>query len=205
MIQAKNYFNCNIGGINMKNTKIKNTTKQSIMKAFLSLLQNNSYDNISIKLICNHAQIHNTTFYDYYRNKLDLTETLFIEYFIKDFIDLNLFKEKCKINVNDLIRFYSNHSMQILKRIDNHLKLIEKIFEDKNLKDIFIHSIKSYISNNLIKELNICDCDIKLDFLSQFIADFHLFIINKKLSYKNITIKDLEKNIKSFSFDKAFL
>jgi hypothetical protein len=41
---------------------------------------------------------------------------------------------------------------------------------------------------------------MKLEILSKFISDFHVFYINERLNNKNTTIKDLEEKIK-LSYD----
>ena len=52
-------------------------TRKSIEDAFLNLLKENSFENITIKDICEHAMISRSTFYSHYKDKYDLLEYFF--------------------------------------------------------------------------------------------------------------------------------
>lgn len=47
-------------------------TKEAIRKAFFALLESNSVEKITVKQICDSAQINRATFYRYYDNQYDL-------------------------------------------------------------------------------------------------------------------------------------
>lgn len=49
-----------------------NNTKHKIERAFLELLENKDFDDISISEICTGANIHRSTFYSHYFNTVEL-------------------------------------------------------------------------------------------------------------------------------------
>lgn len=60
----------------MKNDVRTRFTKKVIKDAFLSLLQENSLSNITVKEICKRAEINRSTFYKYYQDCYDLMDQL---------------------------------------------------------------------------------------------------------------------------------
>ena len=56
-------------------------TKKAVEDAFFSLMEETSFEKVSIKEICSRARIGNATFYYHYNSKQDLAEQLARKYF----------------------------------------------------------------------------------------------------------------------------
>lgn len=60
----------------MISTKQQKRTQRDILQAMLTLLKIKKFDDITISEICDEALIHRSTFYRYFRDKVDLANTI---------------------------------------------------------------------------------------------------------------------------------
>lgn len=80
----------------MSRERIKNTTKQLLKESLLDLLDNKSLSKITIKELCEKADINRTTYYKYYLNQYDQLEK------IEDEIFINMSKYVDTTSINNL-------------------------------------------------------------------------------------------------------
>lgn len=94
-------------------------TKKIIKETFIRLLNENSLNKVTVKKLCDEAEINRATFYRYYDDVYDLyekTKEEFIEVFFRTFGDKELFSVK-----EDLVNFLNlikenSHSVYALSR-----------------------------------------------------------------------------------------
>ena len=54
----------------------KNRTKREILATFFEVLRSTPFEKITVKQLCEHAQISRQTFYQYFRDKYDVVEAV---------------------------------------------------------------------------------------------------------------------------------
>lgn len=67
----------------MKENQRIRLSKQMLRASFTDLLQNKNINNISIREICDHAEINRTTFYKYYGSQFDLLSDMENEFLLE--------------------------------------------------------------------------------------------------------------------------
>lgn len=97
-------------------------TRKSIEDAFLNLLKENSFENITIKDICEHAMISRSTFYSHYKDKYDLLE-YFFERIISNFIAIG-------------INYFSDKSMPL--KIETAHELLTYVYNNADIFKTFL-------------------------------------------------------------------
>lgn len=134
-------------------------TKATIREDFIALLNDHPLNKITVKALCDKANINRATFYRYYEDIYDLYEKIkdeFISAFLDSFFDMkNLTTEnKLKIFVheikknsslvyaltkqNDSINFTSKMCCKLYHHIENEFNALFSDFNEKQCSSAFI-------------------------------------------------------------------
>lgn len=111
-------------------------TQKSIADSFLSLLQENDYNRITITDICRNANIVRKTFYNNYQSKDHLVYSLINEVFIELERDLDPFKMSLNEILFGIFQFVQNKREALL------------LFNNRGLFPFAHKTISDYIINN---------------------------------------------------------
>lgn len=155
-------------------------SKEDISNAFIELLNNRSYEDISISLICKKALITRQTYYRNFKNKSDI-----LRYILDNIGNNFIFNYKIfNNNVSEII----NNYFEYLLNYKNILKIIQKNELEYILKD----NIKNMLSCIDSSHYKIYD---NID--NEFIFDF---IISTLVSVLTLWVKhDFKENPKEVS------
>lgn len=137
--------------MNRSESKFHNTTVK-MQSAFMSLLENKNFSDISIMDICKTAGINRSTFYSHYDNTYDLLKETY-DALIANFLNECAFD--CSINLNDLhslskddLNFCSpKYLVPYLQYIKSHKRLF-KIFAE-NASSFETTKTDDYILENI--------------------------------------------------------
>lgn len=115
-------------------------TKKALKTAFIMLLEESTYEKISIIDVCNKAKVHRATFYNYYRSKEDLFTCIIED--IKDSF-LQKFNEQSVefTNSQQLIDYLIDGYIEVSHASMPHLKKIIEVQNPIIIKAIFNRSI----------------------------------------------------------------
>lgn len=135
--------------INNKDDRRVKRTKKSIREAFLSLLEQKDYDQITVTDIIEKADYNRATFYRHYHDKAELVDEI-VEQQIELLIEaiLQPLKNKKTVNIQSLkpeeITLF-NHVMEEIE----FYKLWHKFKTIPNVTNKFIDALKHLHSNNI--------------------------------------------------------
>ena len=104
-------------------------SKRVIKESFVELLDNKPLSKISVKEICEMADVNRCTFYSYYEDIYDLHNKIMQEYYDKIVLIAEQAREKLKqmmkcgrkINVEDVYSFMMKLLETIVENFKNHL------------------------------------------------------------------------------------
>ena len=164
--------------------RIKKTENQ-ILQATLRLLQKHSMDDLSIKEICNEANVSRSTFYLHYTEPRDVIEQLYNDVAITltnilDNFDFsyNSFDHKdFLIGIFEEVDMYKEYFAVLLTTgyHSNFRRRLKKILEDKIINDNMYRykntKILTYRINFIISGLVECICDNIADFYDERYRD----------------------------------
>ena len=120
----------------MENRRIK-LTKRLINESFIELLQAKPFNKISVKEICDNADINRTTFYNYYDDQYDLLSNI-EDNFIND--------------INTLLKKYDFFNSN---RVNVDTMLLEILNYIKDNKLIFLSLFETYDANFINRIVNV--------------------------------------------------
>lgn len=120
---------------------MKQKTYEKLNASLIKIIQNTPYEEITVKLLCNEANITRKTFYNNYKS---------IDEFVKN-IFINMFYEKCYSKINDESYFESTEFILTMIDIWNEY---DKLFLALDKWNILEYFMKNNINNiiELIKE-----------------------------------------------------
>ena len=172
-------------------------TKGLIKGAFIELVEEKGFDNVTIKDICSKAQINRNTFYLHYFDKIDLLTKLASEVFLEQ-------EESLKIIYNEIIRDEATLKkgvINILKILYKEIEFYRVILLDSNMSG-YINKFEVALKKRYIKRYNI-DYEkykIEVDFLFYGISGVIKSWIIKDYS----TIDELSNKITSLIIKNAY-
>ncbi len=129
--------------LNKSESKYFNTAVKFDM-ALLSLLEKKPFEYITIKEVCEEAEVNRSTFYLHYENMNDLlTET--IEYFIREFnqsydVDVEVFvKELRNCEMSQLNFITEQYLVPFLAYVESHRRIIYAALTQMNLIQLDVY------------------------------------------------------------------
>lgn len=157
-------------------------TKDSIRDALLGLMEEKSFEMVTVKDITTRAKINRGTFYAHYQDKYELI-TKWQEEILTDlslivkegFPDV-VTKSKSK---NSLPPF--NLAIAIFEYINENASIMKTML-DLNGDLSFQDKIKNYLWNTLVNKTSFLkeeECPVPTDYLSSYIASAHMGVIQK--------------------------
>lgn len=150
----------------------KRRTKRAIKNAFIKLVNERGFVNVTVKDIAKEAMINRQTFYNYYEDKYDLTEQLNNE-------ELTFFNEVLQQRVNQirerksLSTFYQTG---IFEELLNHRQLILALLSIQFDNNNFRERLKKMI-NSRIQEIDVYSGKKEMFFTSAFVSTFYVDIV----------------------------
>lgn len=169
----------------------KNKTEQTIVNAFFELLELYDIQHISIKKICNQAQISRSTFYDHYIDYPYFIETLENKVVDKYIECMNVY------NYDTNTDSFIDVLFQVIKE---NRSLFSFMFDEKlngNTKEKFVQRIKDLCFPRWEKESNISK--EKLEIIYTYMMNGSLSILalwyNKKNEIDEREFKELYVNV----------
>jgi len=121
---------------------MKQNAKNKIIKNMIILLEEQPFENITIKMICAYSGINRTTFYDYFLDKYDLLSIIQKHHLQKYTHLLNALYfsyDKSEVNHYKLYKFFK----VILSYISRHYGFFHAILVAHPNRDLFSEYIKT--------------------------------------------------------------
>lgn len=136
---------------------MKRNAKYKIIKNMIILLEEQPFENITIKMICAYSGINRTTFYDYFQDKYDLMSTIQTYHLDKYTKLLNAFYDSFKDVEIDHYKLYKFFKV-ILTYIQRHYGFFHAILVTHPNRDLFsdyVHETKETYTKLLDNYTNI--------------------------------------------------
>lgn len=178
------YYQLNEGGFFMakKEDRRIQKSRRTIKKAFIELLDEKGFGNMSVHDIAERADINRGTFYLHYQDKFDLFEK-YVDELLSELISTleitNREKEKIKSGKRERD---SEPYVQFFKHFQDHSYFYKSMFSYKGgpyFYDRFIDVLKKHYVQGL-NTLDICEGQLKTDkdLLIHFMVHAHFGVIN---------------------------
>ena len=175
-------------------------TRASLYKNFLQLMEEKSFEEISITDICKSSSINRSTFYDHFKDKYELLLGLMKDY--KEEIKMHIETDKSFSNMKDYLFEIIN---LLLSYLEDNLKLYTtlSIIKKKNslisdlLYDSLLETVIKYLKNNYTNNSNLSIETISIFYVSGITNVITESIQNKKSFNKEKLLKDLKKLIQN--------
>lgn len=175
-------------------------TRASLYKNFLQLMEEKSFEEISITDICKSSSINRSTFYDHFKDKYELLSGLMKDY--KEEIKIHIETDKSFSNMKDYLFEIIN---LLLSYLEDNLKLYNtlSIIKKKNslisdlLYDSLLETVTKYLKNNYTNNSNLSIETISIFYVSGITNVITESIQNKKSFNKEKLLKDLKKLIQN--------
>ncbi len=133
----------------MSDLRVKKT-KELIKGAFIELVEEKGFDNVTVKDICSKAQINRNTFYLHYYDKIDLLTKLASEIFIEQESSLSI---TSKDSITDDLTLKKS-IIHLLKVLYKEIEFYRVILLDSNMSG-YINSFELELKKRYIKIFNI--------------------------------------------------
>ncbi len=160
----------------MSDLRVKKT-KGLIKGAFIELVEEKGFDNVTIKDICEKAEINRNTFYLHYYDKIDLLTKLASEVFLEQESSLSI---TSKDSITDALTL-KNSIINLLKILYKEIEFYRVILLDSNMSG-YINKFEIGLKKRYIKIFNIDYEKYKID------VDFLFYGVSGAI--KNWIIKD---------------
>lgn len=172
-------------GDNMEDLRVIKT-KRSIKGAFIELVEEKGFDNVTVKDICNKALINRNTFYLHYYDKIDLLNKIASDVFLEQENTISFMSSDVKSQSKEML---NNSLLEILKIIHKEIEFYRVILLDSNMSG-YIDKFAIDLQKRYVK-------NIKADYKKNIIELDYIFygIVGV---IKNWIIKDYE-SIESLS------
>lgn len=106
-------------------------SKRLLRQALIDLLPSQSFESISVKAVCDKAQISRITFYTHFSDKYDLAESIFQEVIERGTDDYARLQQQNNPD-NDPVLAYCNMLDSILKQYSEHYDFFQHTAPNKN-------------------------------------------------------------------------
>ena len=175
-------------------------TRASLYKNFLQLMEEKSFEEISITDICKSSSINRSTFYDHFKDKYELLLGLMEDY--KEEIKIHIETDKSFSNMKDYLFEIIN---LLLSYLEDNLKLYNtlSIIKKKNslisdlLYDSLLETVTKYLKNNYSNNSNLSIETISIFYVSGITNVITESIQNKKSFNKEKLLKELKELIQN--------
>ncbi len=121
-------------------------TQKALVEALKKLIAKNTFEEITVQMICDESLVRRATFYDHFANKYELF-SFSIQYIYKEFTVYNKLKKQMKSKelyfdlLEEVINFFSENAEFVKSIIKSNLSttLISIIFDEirVELKEVF--------------------------------------------------------------------
>ncbi len=131
--------------------RVKKTYKQ-LFKAFIELLTEKSFDELTVSEICNKAQVHRATFYKHFEDKYAYLNFVF-ESSLSEIELIGIQNDSTPQNIKDSFMYFIRIIFEYVKK---HKMIFEVVCSEKHslsLGSSFISAIESYCFSNIQKVL----------------------------------------------------
>lgn len=157
----------------------KRRTKKMITNAFVKLVKERGFVNVTVKDIASEAMINRQTFYNYYQDKYDLTQQL-NDQVLEMFNEL-LRKRAEQINANQsLLQFYKGFDISALMKNRDLIQALMSIqFDNNSFRDRLQRLIVSFMKQLKIDGLDHLD-DLEITFLSNFPIEVINYVLSRQ-------------------------
>lgn len=151
--------------------RVKRTNKM-IIEAFIKLVEEKGYDQVTVQDIADEAMINRATFYAHYKDKQDLYETIFnlaIEAFTS-VLDLTDLVQGNRLRVKQIQIVLTNIYKNIQKNRDFYLTIMDTSANEllrKKLADI-LYDQYSHVFDHLRITEN--DIEVPMDFIIEYMT-----------------------------------
>lgn len=160
----------------------KRRTKKAITDAFVKLVNERGFVNVTVKDIAKEAIINRQTFYNYYQDKYDLTEQLNNE--VLNLFNQLLQKRIRQINTDQsLLQFYKSIDTGALIEQHDLIRALMSIQFDNN-------SFRNRLQKLVISFLKKIDHESFDDLELNFVSNFYIEMINYMLTRSRLLSLD---------------
>lgn len=147
-------------------------TKNKIINGMVKLLEKKAFDDISVKNICEEAQISRSAFYLHYEDKYNLVNQYQKEFIVK--INQEIFENK-ELTPEDIM-------LSLVTLLKKEGRLLAKLLSDKGSIEIQ-NQIKYLIKNNIenrllemIKDLSL-ENPVEKEYFVDYLSGAHLAVL----------------------------
>ena len=170
-------------------------TKKDITKAFINLLLEKDFDDITIIDICNKALVTRATFYKYFEDKYHLISCI-----IDDYKDKIVTEKLADYNYSNLENLFLFLAQIFIDLIDKYRSFLHKIYshcKDQKLKDQIITIIEQNVNDFLKQQKSNMEFAVPIKIVARFYSSGIVFLA---LSYlednENFTKEDIMNFLK---------
>ena len=144
-----------------------------ILENAKELVCDNGFDKVTVKMICEKANISRKTFYTFYQDKYDILEQILVKYVINELNDLLDKFGKMDLNRPIILeQVYQN----LYNNKEFYSKAINTKGEDSLESYLLYHFIKCYYKILADAKVNSA---IEMDYLTYFYSASHVMLIKK--------------------------
>lgn len=167
----------------------KRRTRKLITDAFIDLVEQRGFVNVTVKDIASKAMINRQTFYNYYQDKYDLTQQLNDQALAM--ISQLLQKRKEQINTDQsLLQFYKEVDTATLMKNGPLIHALMSIqFDNNGFRDRLEKLVISFLQQLKIDDLD----DLELHFVSNFFIEMIDYVISRRRLLNANEIKRLRQ------------
>ncbi|MDO5516245.1 MAG: TetR/AcrR family transcriptional regulator [Clostridium sp.] len=133
-----------------RNTNTAKRTISAFSNALLSLLQRNSFEQITIKMLCEESTYPRSTFYNYFEDIYDLAECIMEK--LCEEIKLEDFR-----NIDHKIRSLTLFEMSY-DVLSNHSEVIKKIIKKNNYNGLFMQKVRNFMRKTISNIVGNSEC-----------------------------------------------
>lgn len=179
-------------GVKVMEDLRKRRTKKLITDAFVKLVKQRGFVNVTVKDIASEAMINRQTFYNYYQDKYDLTQQL-NDQMLGIFNEL-LQKRVEQINTDQsLLQFYKQIDVSSLRKYRELIQALMSIqFDNNSFRDRLQRLVIDFLKQLKIDDLD----DLELTFISNFYIEMVNYVMARQ---KLLNLEELQRLRKIFN------
>lgn len=162
-------------------------SKLAIKQAFIKLVNEQDFVNVTVKEIAATAQINRQTFYNYYQDKYDLTEQLNEEQlaFFEQILQVRLYQIQNEISLS---MFYNSELYrELLNRREEILALLSIKYDQNSFSD----RLRTMFMNELVTKMDPDGTPFEQNLFSAMFIDLIKYLIKNPTRPKPNDVKHL--------------
>lgn len=154
-------------------------TDNEIQSAFLTLVDQQGFRNVSVSAVTQTALINRQTFYQHYTDIYDLSEKMVAQMMLKfrELLKIRSQKNSLKLGIREMEELISPQATQLLLDERDKIKILRQLpLEDKSLDKQLIKIINQYLDNFFKEKIS----DLERELLTAVVFTGINYILSEK-------------------------